>query len=353
MINVSAVSRGMQVSSGPTLVEVDGIVAPQQFSLTETLNQPPELSFMMFPSKQAPAVLSRFLDMTAQGTEFWVWDDDGTRLFSGEALGYSPALQGDDLVWTMRAVGLLSYLRRWRVEPDGADLVYTAVDQATIAKNLIDYYQALSYGNYGIGTSSVGTTGVTRDRTYPAIEAHLIAQRISELAAVDNGFDFYIEHASRDFKVAYPAQGTDKSNDIVIDSRGIADPSAQISVGPEDVASEGFGVGDNELVSHQSNTTLRAALGRSGFAASFSGVSVQSTLDDHAQRLINQRSTQLHLPARTLYEIGFDWGDFGIGDLVEFAYDYGAGAMVEQRRIYSRQLSITSEGLRTIGVSLE
>lgn len=331
-------------------------MAPSATTLIETLNLPESLVFTIDPNKQDPTVLSRFFDLAAEATEIWAFCDEsscgGVQMFAGPLLGYAPKLKGDTINWEVRAAGLLDYLRRWRIEPDGAGLTYTGIDQATIAKGLIDYYQALAYGNYGIDTSGVATTGVTRDRTYPPLENHLIAQRLSELAAVADGFDFSIDPITRDFIVHFPGQGTDQSGTVVIDARSIADPSAQISAGPEDLVSEGFALGDNGLVSHAANTTLRAAIGRSSFASSFSGVIVQATLDDHAQRLIDQRSTQLHSPAQALHPIGIDWDDFGLGDLVEYSYDYGAGTMTEIRRIYSRTMTIEDSGAVKIQVQL-
>ncbi len=337
---ISVVSRAMAASAPPTLTEVDGFVAASDITITETLNRPMQLGFEILPSKQSSGILARFLDLTAQGTEIWVWDDSGTQIFAGPLLGYNPKSAGDDIAWKIRAFGLLDYLRRWRIEPDGADQIYTQKDQAVIAKGLIDYHQGLTYGDYGIDTDNVSLTTVLRDRTYLAIEGHLIAQRLEELAAVDDGFDYRIDPANREFLVDYPESGTDRTSTIIIDSRSIADPSAQISIGPEDIASEGFGIGDDGLVAHRTNFPLRAALGRSSFLASFSGITLQGTLDDHAQHLIDERSEQLHAPAKTLYPIGLAWEDFVLGDLVEFSYDYGAGTMTENRRILTRKLSI-------------
>jgi hypothetical protein len=350
---ISAVSRTPQANGPPILIEIDGFVAPSGITLTETLNQPDQLSFSIVPVKQEPTVLARFKNLAAAATEIWAFCDDcGLHMFAGPLLGYAAGLKGDAIVWQVKAAGMLDYLRRWRIEPDGASLVYTNQDQTVIAKGLIDYYQALSYGNYGIVTTGLANTGVLRDRTYPAIEGHLIAQRLSELAAVNNGFDFSVTPATRQFNIHYPFQGTDRTNAVVIDGRSIVDPSAQISAGPEDLVSEGFALGDGGLIAHRSNTTLRAAIGRSGFVSSFNGVVVQATLNDHAQRLVDQRSTQLHDPAKTLVPVGLDWDDFDLGDRVEYAYDYGAGVMVEQRRVYARSMNLADTGVVKIGVQL-
>src|SRR5690606_10924314 len=351
MLQASAVARLPSENGPPTLVEVDGFVSPWGWQLTEALNQPEELSFTIDPKKQTPELLLRFSDLAAYATEIWLWED-GELIFAGPLLGYAPRLAGEDIAWEVRATGLLSYLQRWRVRPSDPDLVFSGVDQALIAKGLIDYWQALPWGDYGIDTSSVATTGVTRDRTYAAVEAHLIAQRLSELAAVIDGFDFSIDPATREFLVHYPGRGQDLTDSIIVDSRSVADPSAQISAGPEDLVSDAYALGEDGLSAEAFDAGLRAAIGRSAFAGAFAGVTDPTTLADYAARLQVQRSTQLHIPPSTLIPVAFRWGDFGVGDLVEFNYDYGAGLLTEERRVLTRQRKVEDSGAELITVGL-
>lgn len=351
MLTASVVARAPAQSAPPILTEVDGLVAPSGYKITETLNQPETLEFSLVPSLQSDSVLTRFLDLTAQGTEIWVYLDS-VKIFAGPLVGYGPGLQDGTIGWSVRAAGILDYLRRWRIEPDRGDLAFTDVDQADIAKGMIDYYQDLAYGDYGIDTSNVAITGVTRRRTYEALAAAPISQRLAELAAVSNGFDYWIDPTTREFQVAHPLRGSDRTATIQIDGRSIVTPDAQISIGPEDMVSEGFAVGEDGLVGHATNLALRQNWGRTGFASGFSGVIEQATIDDHAARLAGDRSTQLHTTPSALYSTVFGWNDFGLGDTVEFAYDYGAGEMVEVRRVYSRTLSVSDEGAAEIGVQL-
>lgn len=355
-LSISLADRAHAESTPPTLTEIDGIVAPSGITLTETLNMAEGLRFNMTPSKQSLDIRSRFFDLTAQGTEVWAADPDtGVRMFAGELIGYNPRLQGDEIVWEVRASGLLSYLKRWRIEPP-TSILFGGVDQAIVAKGLIDYYQDLDYGDYGIDTSAVVNTGVTRERFYDWAENHLIDQRLAELAAVQNGFDYHIDPTTREFHVDYPMRGQDLTSSVIIDGRSIADPSAQISIGPEDVAAVAYALGDDGLVSAPGaaeNVPLMQAIGRSTFISSFSGVTVQATLDDHAERLVTERATQLHDPAKVLFPIGLDWEDFEVGSLVQFAYDYGAGLMLEDRRILTREMRVEDSGGAVIGVGFK
>ena len=53
-----------------------------------------------------------------------------------------------------------------------------------------------------------------------------------------------------------------------------------------------------------------------------------------------------------LYLTGVDWDDFATGDTVEFSYDYGAGTLTEDRRIYSRTMTLEDSGAVKIEVQL-
>jgi len=77
-----------------------------------------------------------------------------------------------------------------------ADLTYTGVDQFDIARDLIDNAQTgwtpyEANANLGI-TATTNMSGVVRDRNYFLTDAATVGQRLQELAAVDNGFEYMI-----------------------------------------------------------------------------------------------------------------------------------------------------------------
>lgn len=352
-VDVVLVDRAMAETTAPTFTEIGPLVGAQGVKLTETLNLPESLEFTVPAALQEDAVNTRIID-PLDGSEVWLFQrETGNKLFAGPFLGYRPQLQDGGIVWTIRASGILGYTARMLApEPTDADLVFTAEDQADIAAALIDYWQALDYGDYGIDTSSVGATGVARDRTYAVPELHIVAQRLAELAAVADGFDYSIDPTTREFVVHYPSRGGDKTSTVIIDARSIIDPQSQISVGPEDTYSDAFAISsDTGLVATASSSGLRSSFGRSAFSAAWSGISVQATLDDHAQRLLDQHDSYLHILGATSYPIGIGWNSFELGDLVEFSFNYGAGDVTEQRRILQRTLTL-AEPAETITVSL-
>lgn len=84
----------------------------------------------------------------------------------------------------------LGYLARrlWT----SAKTTYTAVDQFTIAANIVDVATFLGIGPSGItmSYSPSSTSGVTRDRTYTSIDRKFLLELLDELANVENGFEY-------------------------------------------------------------------------------------------------------------------------------------------------------------------
>lgn len=134
-------------------------------------------------------------------------DRDGVLLWGG-------------VLWTRRYDGatghlelggkeFLSYFDARRIT---ADAVFTAADQLTIARSLVNTAQAVSGGNIGVQVGAE-TSGVTRDRTYYAYELKSVGEALRQLAAVDNGFDLAIDVAysggvpSKFLRLGYPRRG--------------------------------------------------------------------------------------------------------------------------------------------------
>ncbi len=98
-------------------------------------------------------------DLAAQPLEVWVYRD-GTRIFAGPITGGDIAA---DTI-TLNCRGRLLYLGFMLV---WADKAFSGADLFTMAKTLIDDWQALTYGNFGRLTASMGTLGTTRALDIP------------------------------------------------------------------------------------------------------------------------------------------------------------------------------------------
>lgn len=77
------------------------------------------------------------------------------------------------------------------------DLIYEGEDQFDIARGLVDQAQVGWFpyeGNANLGiTYNTDDSGVLRDRSYFVTDAASVGQRLRELAAVDNGFEYMIQ----------------------------------------------------------------------------------------------------------------------------------------------------------------
>jgi hypothetical protein len=338
------VSRVPQSATSPTLTVVDRLVV-DTISYTQELNRPGTAALGCPIRSMSSAVKQRLADLAANPCEVWLYTD-AVLDWAGEVQALS--IQGQTV--QLSCTGLLGYTFRMGVT---SDLVYTATDQFTIAKNLVDHHQSQTYGNYGIDTSTVGTSGVTRDRTYLRNEMHNIGQRISELGAVDNGFDIRVDPLTRKLVLAYPVSGTDLSASVFFDERNI--DSAQIvqSVAPGDLVSDISALGtattsggaNSVLFSAQSTSAVRSAYGRSWVGQNFDGVSVQATLDGHANAYLGSRSKQLLQPGVTVIpRIGADIHGFHVGDTVAYSYDAGLGLQTLSLRLSKLIVDVDSSG---------
>lgn len=233
------------------------------------------------------------------------------------------------------------------------------VDQFTIAKGLVDHWQALDYGNYGLVTSGIGVSGVQRTRDYLRDELHNVGQRLAELGAVIDGFDMHVDPATRALILSYPERGIDLADSVFMDERNIDSAAVAMSVAPGDLVTDVSATGTAQgeagqsttLYTLRSNATLRSAYGRSFGAQNFDGVSVAGTLDDHADAYRDARNGQLFQPGVTVVpRIGCDVGDFGPGDLVTYSYNAGLGTQSDTFRVVKVTTSVDSSGKTRMGV---
>lgn len=91
---------------------------------------------------------------------------------------------------TLGGAEFLSYFARRRIVWAGAS--YAGVDQVAIARDLLMKAQAQPGGDIGVAVGAE-TSGVLRDRIYPANEMKPVAEAVQQLAAVQGGFDFAID----------------------------------------------------------------------------------------------------------------------------------------------------------------
>lgn len=335
------VARIPQQSGVPLLMEIDPIDWTG-LSYSDELSKASRLDVSVNISSLTEPVLQRLRALHANATELWLYRQ-GKKIFAGPLLGGQ--VQGESI--TLQSTGLLGYLRYMFVI---ANLDFVQIDQHLIAKGLVDHWQGLPYGNFGIDTSQVVPSGMLRDATYLYKELHNIGQRVEELGKRDGGFDIEVDPVTRQLVLWSPQQGVDRSTGpdaLIFDARNITSGNILFSAAPGDVASDaiGTGTGQNDTVYGQAfNDQLRATFGRTGVAASFDGVSEQSTIDAYVQGLVNARGEALLVPGpevRTTTDA--DLADYNVGDTVAYTVSERLG-VEGVFRVRKRTVSVSKIG---------
>lgn len=347
---VVLVARVPAPAGPPTLAEVDWLVF-DQLTYIDELNRPGSATVgcpirsLSDASKQRLARLDQF------PSEVWV-NYGSTRVWAGEV--QTLGLQGQSV--QLNCAGLLGYTFRMGVT---TDLTFAAVDQFAIARALVDHWQGLSYGNYGIDTSGVTPSGVTRDRTYLRDELHNIGQRLQELGAVQNGFDIHVDPTSRALVLSYPQRGIDLTASVFLDQRNIDSASVALSVAPADLVTDVSATGSYQdatgantvTYAELANTSLRATYGRSWSGQNFQNVTVGETVLGHGTAYLDARNRVLFQPGATIKpRVGADVRDFGPGDTISYSYDAGLGVQSGTYRVAKKTVTVDQGGDRKIGV---
>lgn len=343
------VARIPQTGGAPVFIEVDPIDWTQ-ITHTDELSVIPSLSASAKISNMTEPVLQRLRNMAELPTELWLYRN-GKQVFSGPLLGWT--VNNESL--TMEAQGLMSYLKMMYVTQD---LVYKDVDQFEIVTGLINQWQNLDYGNFGIDTAEIPPSGVLRTVTYTYKELHNVAQRIDDLTKMVNGFDISIDPAKRKLELYFPFRGIDRSfgeDKIVFDARNVTSTNIACSASPTDLASEGLGTGtgtgaDEAFVSTASNAELRARYGRTGITSTFDQVTDQASLDSYVQAMIDARGTTLMIPGpNARVTIDADVGAYDVGDTVDYQL-HSQLAVSGSFRIRKRTITVAETGTESVSI---
>lgn len=341
------VARVMQRSEPPVLLEVDALDW-SGLSWSDELSRPQRLDASVRINSLSPEVIERLRDMANLPSELHLYRD-GTRVFAGPWV--SALAQGETL--TIQGLGLLGYLRYRDITTDH---VFTQVDQFSIVKSLVDATQGYDYGDVGIITSAIGTSGVLRDATYRLFDRHNIGQRIEEMGARANGFDIEVDPQSRALQLWYPAKGTDRSEGdsaVVFDGRNITDTTVSWSVAPGDVASLAVAIGTSDkdpVYGYALNEELQSRFGLAFHTETFDGVSNQDTIDDHAQAALDVRDQALLIPGPSVrVDADLDLDGWSVGDTV--AYQLHDVLRVRGNyRVRKRTVSVDQAGRERVSV---
>lgn len=252
---------------------------------------------------------------------------------------------------TYNGEGFMSYFRR-RVADNAS---WTATDQDTIARGLIEQAQAVTFGSLGILTPA-NPHGVTRDRNYLASDRNTIGELVENLAAVRGGFDFHFTHQRQptgrivsSFNTLYPTTG--RETDHVFELGGNVE-SLDYSVDGTNLATKvaGFGgvdslgnplsvtVEDSEMMSVSRYPLLEDTV-------THHDVTKADTLTAHANRRLDRGSKPI--PTITIHVLADEHpsiGSYFVGDKVRVRGQYGLLDIDDTYRIVEISVGVSNKG---------
>jgi len=343
---IVSVRRTPQSATIPTYTELGPLRASTFTVMDHKTLTPSELTLTVSLGSVDDDSKTALRDLAAQPLEVWVYRG-GTRIFAGPIVGGDIA--GDSLNLSCRGrLIYLGYMLVW------ADKSFTSADLFTMGKTLIDDWQALTYGNFGLLTASIGTLGVTRSLEIPgASEFPTVAQSLGNIAL--GSFDVWLNPDTGNVEFA-ASRGSDLSASVSIE-RGVANAAAGFALGPGLVASELYAAGtapDSTLFTSKSDATLRAAFGRTGLGVTHDPVTDASHLSDLADQDLAEVGTMYFNPGGELFEVEeADFEDLEPGNTVEYSKDYGLGKVTKNVRVQKRELTVTPEGQERLYVEFE
>lgn len=262
---------------------------------------------------------------------------DGTDLHRGRLA--EPLISGgtDDLRMGLNSTDYRGMLDKWGVVP-AAGVTATAVDQALIAWNLIDAYQTRTGGARGITRGIGQTSGQLRDRTFEP--GAPIGSLIADMGRVINGFDWEIG-PDLAFDMWHHSAGGRGSADVAVLEYGSLIKSFQRS--RRDFSNAWTTYGDDETTTPRVSTAADVGTdprGRWENSRSFTDISVQSTLNDRGDYLLENGNGRR---SWTLEMVLGAWGgptELWLGDTFTLAIDVPGLAVDSLCRVIELSVSL-------------
>lgn len=220
----------------------------------------------------------------------------------------------------LQGASLPSILYRNRIITDALTYPAPGTDQFTIARAIVNHMQSQAGGNVGINTGS-GASGVIRERTYYGYERKNIGEALSQLSAVENGFDWAIDISwvadvpTKNLTLSYPRRGRIAgSTGIVFETqKNILDYTFLEDGSRSARTVDAFGSGDGQdmLISTSTDTALiDAGYPVTADSVSHKDVKIKATLDAHA---LSARRARASTPTFLTLTVDPDDIDAGLG----------------------------------------
>jgi hypothetical protein len=309
----------------------------ESLSFTEVLNSSGTCTVQV-PLK---SYLTDTATVAVGSTVLWV-ERDGVLVFGGIVWTMSGETHG--LTATLSAGDFHTYYARRVVRTTQS---WTATEQLDIARGLVDYANGETDALTIVGTAGTNSSGVTRDRSYPAWESKNIASALEQLAAVNNGFDFKYELS---YTAGVPTvefvcttSNTGTATNIVFDLDSCIE-QLMFNLDGSQIATQVdvLGVGEGPEMPIGTATQAGSAFALSQHVRS-SDASVQATLTATAERQLAMRRGRLNsISAIIRSDVEPSFEDYSVGDIVEVRADVGLLSINDDFRITQRSVSFGS-----------
>ena len=315
-------------------------------------------------------------ELLDEGRRAIYWERDGKIEFGGVLWSVNRGLGNRNL--ELQVEGWLGY---WDHRDVWRDRQFTATDQFEIFQTLVEDAQDEAYStalggpgadsDLGITVTWDALSGVLRDRTedYRDYQAKNLGEALRQLAGLSDGFDYGMQYAvnlstqriDKTIKLWHPRRGRDTGYLFEFDrgvstvlSPGVYEETYEETYGDEartiprqgrsnitrwGVARDaskmawrargwGDGIQSARLRSEAITEARRGVYPPLDASFSFSGVTEQSTLDEHTAADLSRVDQPNRLPQVEVNPALFPkWGDWEMGDTVRLRIDDGYGSV--------------------------
>lgn len=273
-------------------------------------------------------------------TQVW-FERDGVLLFPG-------------ILWTAKAdigantlelagEGPHSYFRRRLIRSTRS---FTATDQLTIARTLIQEAQAAVNTNIGVAAETA-TSGVLRDRTWLGYERKWVGEALEQLSAVEGGFDWRYAAdwiggvPTATLRFTYPATGRRTAHVFEVGTNcSLLSYDEDGTTATNLVDALGAGDGDDSLISSAANAAMQGPYRILEAVVAFSDVRNVDTLTIHAQRRLARGAGPIrHVELETFPDADPALGAYIVGDQVTVKAERGWVQLDDWFRIVEMSVS--------------
>lgn len=290
---------------------------------------------------------------------------DMTNLFP--ALSYIDIFRGERKLWSgflskikgniddisgsliLSFKGYLSLLEKMEINPSGR--IFSDVDQGTILWTLINNFQNLPNGDYGITQGNI-TTGRNRDRTYVGFKN--IYEAFIQMTEVENGCD--LEITENKILNVYASKGRRLKNIIFEYGKNITE--LKFNFFRKDLVNQanviGTGEGEDLLYSVAHNIQSQMAYGLMQKSLVHPDVIIKETLTEHAKRYVEEYKNPIRLyELKTRDTVDTALRSYSPGDEIRLRVEKGYLDIDTYKRIKKLIVNVDQNEKENVGVELQ